>query len=261
MAGFPEGPILFIFTASGKILMYSKSKGIVFRAIRYDDKKLIVKIYTDNKGLQSYFVTAGKSPKSLIKHALLQPLTQLELETTARENKQFSKIKDIRCSYHYSDLTQNIYKNSIALFLNEVLYTSVREEEPNENLFDFITAAFQWLDHAEEHITNFHLYFLIELSRHLGFYPQNNYTTEHPYFDMQEGAFVAMLPMHANYLNSSSSLLLSDLLMIDLKNIRYYNISKAERDDLLVNLIQFYRLHVAGLHEIRSMAVLRELFA
>lgn len=241
--------------------MLSKSRGIVFRAIRYDDKKLIVKIYTDQHGLQSFFVTAGRSAKSKIKPALLQPLTQLELETMQRANKQFAKIHDLRCSYHYTDLYLNTYKTTIAAFLNEVLYTSVKEEEPNENLFHFITAAFQWLDHSEDHISNFHLYFLIELSKHLGFYPQNNFTPQHPYFDLFEGAFVERIPMHANYLSKDSGKLLSDLLMVDLKNIRYYNISKAERDDILSSLLQFYRLHVAGLHEIRSLAVLKETFA
>ncbi|MCD6066269.1 MAG: recombination protein RecO [Bacteroidetes bacterium] len=241
--------------------MLSKSKGIVFRTIRYDDKKLIVKIYTDLHGLQSFFVSTGKSPRSKIKTALLQPLTQLELETTQRVNKQFAKIQDIRCSYHYTDIHLNIYKNTICAFLNEVLYQSVKEEEANENLFDFISAAFQWLDQSRENISNFHLYFLIELSKHMGFYPQNNYTNEHPWFDLYEGAFVEKIPMHASYLGPESSILLSDLLMVDLRNIRYYNISKAERDDILQNLLQFYRLHVAGLHEIRSLAVLRETFA
>ena len=241
--------------------MLSKSLGIVFKRIRYDDKKLIVKIYTDQHGLQSFFVQVGKSPKSKIRSALLQPLTQLELETTQRVNKQFAKINDIRCFYHYSDLQTNIYKNTISVFLNEVLYASVREEEPNENMFHFISAAFQWLDQSHEHITNFHLYFLIELSKHLGFYPQNNYTNEHPYFDLEEGAFVEKIPQHPNYLNLESGMLLSDLLMVDLRNIRYYNISKAERDDLLNNLLLFYRLHVAGVHEIKSLAVLRDTFS
>jgi DNA repair protein RecO (recombination protein O) len=206
-------------------------------------------------------VTAGRLPKSKIKAALLQPLTQLELETTQRVNRQFAKIQDIRCSYHYTDLHLNIYKSTISVFLNEVLYQSVKEEESNENLFHFISAAFQWLDHSRESISNFHLYFLIELSKHLGFYPQNNYTNEHPYFDLYEGAFVERAPMHANYLSPESSQLLSDLLMVDLRNIRYYNISKAERDDILQSLLLFYRLHVAGMHEIRSLAVLRETFA
>lgn len=238
--------------------MISKCKGIVFRAIKYDDKKLIVKIYTDKHGLQSFFVSIGKTPKSKIKSGLLQPLTQLELEVSSRVNKSFARIKDLRCNYQYGDLTLNIYKNCIGLFLNEVLYVTVKEEEPNENLFEFISASLQWLDHSTEHITNFHLYFLIELSKHLGFYPQNNYTTEHPYFDLYEGAFVESIPMHASYLNNDSSILLSDLLMVDLKNIRYYNISKVERDDLLINLLQFYRLHVAGLHELKSLQVLKE---
>lgn len=240
--------------------MQSKTKGIVLKTIKYGDRKLIVKIYTNTHGLQSFFVSLGTSSKAKIKPALLQALTQIEIETSIRSNKQFASIKDIHCNYQYTDLTQNIYKNTIATFLNEVMYACLKEEEPNENMFEFVTIAFQWLDQSHEHIHNFHLYFLIELSKHLGFYPQNNFSTEESYFDLREGAFVNKIPQNPNYLLPESAQRLSDLLIVDLQNIRYYNVSKTERDDLLNNLLLFYRIHISGLHEIKSLAVLRETF-
>lgn len=238
--------------------MQSKTKGIVLKTIKYSDRKLIVKIYTNTHGLQSFFVSLGSSSKSKIKPALLQPLTQIEIETSVRPNKQFASIKDIHCNYLYADLTQNIYKNTIGLFLNEVMYACLKEEEPNENMFEFVTIAFQWLDQSHEHISNFHLYFLIELSKHLGFYPQNNFTSKEPYFDLREGAFIEKLPQHPDYLLPETSVLLSNLLMVDLRNIRYYQLTKPERDELMNGLLYFFRLHVSGINDIKSLQVLKE---
>jgi DNA repair protein RecO (recombination protein O) len=238
--------------------MQTKTKGIVLKTIKYSDRKLIVKIYTDTHGLQSFFVSLGSSSKAKIKPALLQPLTQIEIETSVRPNKQFASIKDIHCNYQYADLTQNIYKNTIALFLNEVMYACLKEEEPNQNMFEFVTVAFQWLDQSHEHISNFHLYFLIELSKHLGFYPQNNYTTKEPYFDLREGAFIEKLPHHPDYLLPETGILLSNLLMVDLRNIRYYQLTKPERDELMSGLLYFFRLHISGINDIKSLQVLKE---
>lgn len=238
--------------------MQSKTKGIVLKTIKYGDRKLIVKIYTNTHGLQSFFVSLGTSSKAKIKPALLQPLTQIEIETSVRPNKQFASIKDIHCNYQYTDLTQNIYKNCIGAFVNEVMYACLKEEEPNENMFEFVTIAFQWLDQSHEHISNFHLYFLIELSKHLGFYPQNNFTASEPFFDLREGAFITKTPQHPDYLFPETGKLLSDLLMVDLRNIRYYQLSKKEREDLMNGLLSFYRLHVSGIKEIKSLQVLKE---
>jgi DNA repair protein RecO (recombination protein O) len=240
--------------------MLAKTDAIVLKTIKYNDNKLIAKIYTRDLGLKTFFIPVSRSSKSKLKQALLQNLTQLSIECESRGNKQFATLKEISCNYHYLDLTLNVFKSSIASFLNEVILNCIKEEEKNETIFDFITFSFQWLDHAEEHYTNFHLYFLIELSRHLGFYPQNNYSASLCYFDLQNGAFCASAPIHANYLIGENALLISDLLMLDVKNIRLYNITKQERDQILNNLILFYRLHVSGFKELKSLQVLRETF-
>jgi DNA repair protein RecO (recombination protein O) len=240
--------------------MLSKTDAIVLKTIKYSDSKLIAKIYTRELGLKTFFIPVSRSSKSKLKQALLQNLTQLSIECESRENKQFATLKEISCNYHYLDLTLNVLKSSIASFLNEVILNCIKEEEKNETIFDFITFSFQWLDNAEEYYTNFHLYFLIELTRHLGFYPQNNYSTALIYFDLQNGAFCETSPIHANYLIGENARLISDLLMLDVKNLRLYNISKQERDQLVNNLILFYRLHISGFKELKSLQVLRETF-
>ena len=238
--------------------MLAKTVAIVLKTIKYNDNKLIAKIYTREFGLKTFFIPVSRSSKSKLKQALLQNLTQLSIECESRENKQFATLKEISCNYHYLDLPLNVYKSSIASFLNEVILNCIKEEEKNETIFDFITFSFQWLDHAEEHYTNFHLYFLIELTRHLGFYPQNNYSAKLQYFDLQNGAFCEEAPLHANYLMGENARLFSDLLMLDVKNLRLFNISKQERDFILIDLIQYYRLHISNFKDLKTLSVLKE---
>src|ERR1700741_511049 len=144
--------------------MLLKTKGVVFHNIKYADKKIISKIYTRDHGMQSYMVNVGSSAKSKIKPALLLPLNQLEMEVFSKENKDLGRISEARCFYQYSGLGTDLQKSSIGAFLNEVLYRSIVEEESNPNLFDFIVHTLQWLDVTHEPVSNFHLYFMAELS-------------------------------------------------------------------------------------------------
>ena len=89
--------------------------------VRYGDKKIISKIYTLNWGLQSYLINFGSSSKSKIKLAHVLPLNQVDLEVSNREKNEVNRITEIRVNYLYTDLTQNIYKNCIASFINEII--------------------------------------------------------------------------------------------------------------------------------------------
>jgi DNA repair protein RecO (recombination protein O) len=97
----------------------------------------------------------------------------------------------------------------------------------------------------------------MEISKHLGFYPQNNYSKTEPYFDLMDGYFCSNCPPHLNYLYLEDAEALSNLLSVDLKNIHYYQISKTERLQLLNNLIRFYSFHVPNFKEIKSLSVLQ----
>jgi DNA repair protein RecO (recombination protein O) len=240
--------------------MLLKTQGIVFHNIKYADKKIISKIYTRDFGMRSYVVNIGSSAKSKIKPALLMPLNQLELEVFAKENKELGRISEARCFYQYATLGLDTEKNSVGAFLNEVLYRSIQEQESNPNLFDFIVHSLQWLDEARGPVMNFHLYFMAELSKHLGFYPQNNYNEEDKVFDMVEGVFISFTPSHPNFLTRQQAMDFSDLFTISLEETQTRRISKEQRMNLLNNLIHYYRLHIAGLKEIKSLAVLQATF-
>ncbi len=240
--------------------MLFKTKGIILHTIKYGDKKVICKIYTRDFGLQSYMVNVGSSARSKIKPALLLPLNQLELEVFSKQNKDLGRINEARCFYQYSDLSLNMAKNTISVFINEILYRSLHEEESNYELFDFIVHSFQWLDMSTLPVFNFHLFFLAALCKHLGFYPHNNYSSTENVFDLQEGVFIPGIPAHPHYLDKQESKDFSELFSLGLNDLTTYSIHKQQRNTLLNTLIRYYRLHVPGLKEIKSLAVLQATF-
>ncbi len=239
--------------------MLQKTRGIVLHTLKYADKKVICKIYTREYGLQTYLVNVGSASRSKIKPALLQPLTQLELEVFSRQNREMGRLRELRCFYAYSDLHTNILKNTVATFLNELLYRSIHEEERNEELFEFMIHAFQWLDTSSGPVTHFHLFFMAGLSRLLGFYPHNNYE-EHCFFDLMNGVFLTTAPIHPHYLNHQDSQDFASLFNLNLGEQEKFSLHKTRRMTLLQNLIRYYCLHIPGLKEIKSLAVLQATF-
>jgi DNA repair protein RecO (recombination protein O) len=133
------------------------------------------------------------SRKGKLKPAYFQPLTQLELTASHRNKGTLEHIREASISYHYQNMHTHMGKRAMSLFLAEVLLSSIHEEERNQNLYNFLEAAFQWLD-THEQIANFHILFLLKLSRYLGIYPDVS-SDNHPYFDMATGCFAKMQPL------------------------------------------------------------------
>ncbi len=238
--------------------MLLKTSGIIIYNTRLAEKKYISKIYTSDFGLQTYTFYVGSSGKSKIKAAHIFPLNQIEFSFTKKENQEIGSINEINITYQYHELHQNIIKTCLAQFINEVIYKSIHEKEPNDNLFHFLISSLQWLDLQKENVKNFHVYFLLELSRHLGFYPQNNYTVVDNIFDLRDGEFKSIAPPHPNYLNAQSSAEFSKLLSLNINTIQN-EISTIElRSRILNYLIAFYQLHIHNFKEIKSIGVLQE---
>jgi DNA repair protein RecO (recombination protein O) len=155
--------------------MFIKTKAIVLSALKYQEKSLIVKCYTLHHGIQSYFVpSAFSSKKANQRIAYFQPLNSLEIEATYKNKGTLEHFKEVKLAYVYQSICTDIVKSTVVLFLSEILHHSILEEEKNEKLFTFLETALLWLD-AHEEAANFHLIVLLELTKHLGFYPD---TTE-----------------------------------------------------------------------------------
>ena len=234
--------------------MLFKTKGIVFQRIKYSETSIIVKIYTEIFGLQTYIVKGARSRKSKIKSNLFQNLSLLDLVVSKKEKSKINFLTEVRQTYQFTTIPFDIRKSSIAIFLNEILYKTIREEEPNQNLFDFLFNSIQLLDHQEKDFANFHLLFLIKLTKHLGFFPHQK---QFKYFDLTEGIFVKEIPIHQYFLNTELSLILNNLLNISFEKINEIKISKIQRLQLLEKIIDYYKIHIENFKEIKSLAVLQ----
>lgn len=240
--------------------MPQTTQGIILQHTKYRDKKSILKIYTLQHGLQSYAVNVGHSKTSKIKAAHVIPLNQVEFIEHTRPNREVQLITEIRLSYIYGNLFTNISKNCLAAFINEVLVKCLKEHQSNEELFFFIAVKLKSLDATEKNVTNFHLHFLLELADYLGFYPNNNYSVKNCLFDQEEGIFTDKTPLHPYFSDSETSFELHRLIESSGNKDSYASTSQV-RAELIKMLLQFYKLHVPGFGELRSLPVLRELMA
>jgi DNA repair protein RecO (recombination protein O) len=238
--------------------MLTKNNSIVLSKLKYRDYDLIVKCYTQQRGVVSYLLRGVlKSKKSQTKTVYFQALSQLQLEESYKPNQSLHTIKEVKLNYIYKSLHTNIYKSAIVLFLSEILSTVLKEEEKNEGLFDYIETALQYLDNEEQY-ANFHLLFLLKLTRYLGFQP-GNLNKNHPYFNLESGIFEAS--NNGIYSISGENLtLLKRLLGINFDDLSTIKINAKQRQEFLNMLLYYFELHLGGFKKPKSLQVLNDVF-
>ena len=236
--------------------MLVKTKGIVFHSIKYSETSIITKIFTQTHGLQSYIVNGVRSTRAKGKASLFQPLNILDLEIYKREDKNLQRLREYKMGYVFHTIPFDIYKISLLLFLAEVLYKTIKEEEANEALFHFIEQTIVTLDQTKQSTGNYHLTFLLQLSEHLGFFPHGDFSETLPCFDLMEGQYCASIPDHPHYIEPPLSRLFFEISM-DNRSIIF---GGAERNMLLDKILEYYRLHISSFSEIKSHKVLHLVF-
>ncbi|NOU59909.1 DNA repair protein RecO [Marinifilum caeruleilacunae] len=240
--------------------MLHQTKGIVLNRVQYGETSLIVHVYTEKFGRQSYMVKGGRSKKSKSKSNLFRPFFLLDMEVYHREGKNIQSLKEARISETLNRLIFDVRKSTLALFLTEVLSKVLREEEANPDLFVFLYNSIRYLDLTDESVDLFHLYFLSKLSRFLGFFPQMNWSAENCIFDMDNGRFVAQVNSHAHCLGKEESEILFALFNTSIDQLNSLKISKKHVGVILRGLLNFYALQSQGFTSLKSLAVIEELF-
>lgn len=238
--------------------MQLTTKVIVFSALKYGDTSLIVKAFTASDGIKSYLLRGVlSSKKGKLKSAYFQPLTQLEIVANHKNKGSLETIREAKVYYHYQTLYADIAKSAMALFLAELLGNSIREEEKNEDLYEFLEASLQWLD-IHKDVANFHLHFMLSLTRFLGFYP-DVYQIDSPYFDLLEGEFATKESLNP-MLRGENIYYFKTFLGINFDAIHTIKMKKNNRQELLKSLILYFELHLQGFRKPKSLAVLNEVF-
>lgn len=239
--------------------MLVKTDAIVLSKIKYRDHDIIVKCYTKNRGVVSYLLRGIlKSKKSNSKIAYYQPLSQLQVEENYKPNQSLHYITDVKLSVPYHSLHTNILKSSIVMFLSEILSSTLKEEETNLSLYEFLETTLQWLDH-ENDFANFHLLFLLKLTKHLGFYPDTS-QQEFPYFNLRMGSF-ELKPQGYYTVSGDDLVLFKQLLDIKFDSLSRIKLNSTQRKSLLNVLLLYFELHLADFKKPKSLQVLNDVFS
>jgi DNA repair protein RecO (recombination protein O) len=242
-------------------IMLTKSQAIVLHSLKYGESRLIVDMFTSRHGRLSFIVAIPKSAHSKMKKQFFQPLTLLEIECDARPRLQLQKLHDVRLAHPFSSIPFHPDKLAISLFISEFLYYALRGEQQNVPLFEYVTNSIQWLDGQSASFANFHLVFLMRLSRFLGFYPNLEDYTPGCYFDLRESMFMTMPPVHRDFLHPEEASRLQLLMRMDYPTMHLFHMSHTDRNRLLEVALVYYRLHLPDFPDLRSLSVLQELYS
>jgi DNA repair protein RecO (recombination protein O) len=240
--------------------MLHKTRGIALHSIKYGETSIIAHVYTEEFGRQSYMVKGAYRKKTSVSASLFYPLNLLEMEVYFKPGSNLQKIKEAQNNPIYKLIPFDPQKKAIVVFLSEVLYRTLREEESSPRLFNFIFNSLQILDLKTKIVSNFHLVFLFQLSKFIGFYPLNNYSESEQVFDLLNGRFVSEAPIHGHFIHIDESKLFASLINKGFDDLDSIKLSREMRQYLLEKLVEYYRLHIENMGNIKSLQVLKEVF-
>ncbi|MCR4765839.1 MAG: DNA repair protein RecO C-terminal domain-containing protein [Bacteroidaceae bacterium] len=242
--------------------MLQRAKGIVLHTLKYKDNQLIAVLYTSQWGRMSFITSIPKTRKSGAKHLLLQPLAEVELEADIKPHATLFRVRSLQPVQPFASIPYDPIKSVITLFLQEFLYRAVREEgQPNEAFYTYLSHSVRWLDMAERDYANFHLVFLLRVSRFLGLQPNIEHYFPGCYFDMLNAMFVPAQPQaHSFYVAPPESSYLVNLMRLNYSNMYLFKMNRQERQRLLSLINDYYRLHLPDFPELNSLSILKEVF-
>jgi DNA repair protein RecO (recombination protein O) len=234
--------------------MRNSNKAIVLSKIKYRDNDLIVKCYTENRGVVSYLVKGAYNKKNTI--AYFQLLSQLNIEENYRNNQTLHYISEVKLYATYSTLHSNVLKSSVVLFLAEVLSIILKEEEENQALYKFIETALQWFDN-ENQFANFHILFLLKITKHLGFYPEQSKDNT-SVFNLETGLFENEISKYS--MSDTNNDVLKQLLGMKFDDLNALKLNAKQRQSFLNNLLLYFELHLGNFRKPKSLLVLNQVF-
>lgn len=238
--------------------MIEITRGIFLHAVKYSETSLIASIYTEKFGRQTFIINGVRSKASTVKASIFQPLYLLDLEVYFKPGREMHRIKNARLSFPYSSIPFDIRRSTQVLFLAEVLYKCLKEEESNPELFEFLYHSLTLLDLSESGVSNFHIWFLFKLTRFLGINPSGENAEISNFFDLESANFVSHEPLHNQFADKHLTGLFAKLFEVDSANIESLGYTQSDRKLVLEKLLEYYRIHFGNLGEIKSLEVLKE---
>jgi DNA repair protein RecO (recombination protein O) len=240
--------------------MLSETKGIILHTVKFGENSVIATAYTEKFGRQSYIINSTHSKNSANKVALLLPLTILQLIVYHKETREIQRIKEFRTAFGYRTIPFDVNKSSQAIFIAEVLFKLLREEESNPELFDFIEDSLFNFDLMVEGTANFHLYFLAKLTHYLGIQPLLNQSKNDGWIDFVTGTEAESEPYHPKFMTPGQTRLFTELITTSVDQLPTLIVNRQDRQEFLPKIVEFYKHHFDTMGDIKSISVLKEVF-
>lgn len=241
--------------------MQEKTRGIVLRTVKYGEDSMIVDMYTESRGAVGFVMKIPRSRKSALKTVLMRPLSILDISFDFRASASLQRFQDIQVHIPYLSIPYNPIKETIALFLGEFLYYVLRHEDVNIGLFRYLVGSMSWFDTCDERFSNFHLAFLIHLTKFVGCWPNVDDYHRGDYFDMLDGRFTSVQPHHGQFLSPGEAAWIPLFVRMNLSTMHRYLLRREHRNRILQVLNLYYRYHVPEFPELKSIGILREVWA
>jgi DNA repair protein RecO (recombination protein O) len=238
--------------------MLVRTPAIVLSAIKYSESDLIARLYTRELGTQSFILKGiRKSRKGKLRTSFFQPLTQLEIETQYKGKGTLEYIKEARVTFPYQNIYTDIVKSSITLFFSEILTQLLTEQQPDEELFEYLSSVFQYLDQSD-HVANFSIKTLLDMTSFLGFQPDEA-TKQFTYFNMLNGNFDenGLQPHHLTNVESEQ---LKEFIGTNFDSIHEIKMNREDRNSLLNLVVAYFQIHLQTFKKTNSLSILKQLF-
>lgn len=243
--------------------MLVKTNAIVLNSLKYGESQIIVDLFTESHGRLSFMQRIPRTSRSGVKKQLFQPLNLLGIEFDYRQSQKLQRIREASVAWPFVSIPFDAFKLSIALFLAEFTSYCTRSEQSNPALYLFVENSVRWLDACVRDFSNFHIVYMLHLTRFIGFYPNldcdsGDYASA--CFDMRAGCFVGHVPAHSDFLMPEEARKIRLLMRLNYTTMRLLSLSRSERNRIIEVILQYYRLHQPGFPEMKSLPVLKQLF-
>jgi DNA repair protein RecO (recombination protein O) len=238
-----------------------KTSAIILKTTKYGETSLVVTAFTELFGLQTYMVNGVRTNKKTgVKASLYLPASIVEMEVYHNEKNTLHRIRECNRKHIFMQVLSDVVKNSIAVFMMELLYKLLKQPEQNTDLFYFCEDTLLQLEEAPALVAaNLPLFFTLHLSHFFGFKIDDNFSKENCFLDLQEGNFIAELPHHTHYISGENALLSSEILKIMLPSeLSQLKMNKTRRRELLSKYMDYYALHITDFGVMKTLVVMQE---
>ena len=235
------------------------SRAFVIRSIKNGETSLIVSCYLEDIGYKTFIVKGvygSKKPKFSKAHFF--PLNIVNINYSYTEGKNMGFIREVKSERLYNSLHVDIQKSSVIIFLSEILNNIFKEETTvNKDLFTFLLNTFSWYDEVKS-CNSFHIKFLIELSRFIGFYPNINNKND-SFFNLESGS-TSEVQTIGNDIKGNDLKLFKEFLGTEFEDLNNMNIKNESRNRILNYIIEYYSLHLQTFKTPKSINVFADIF-